>query len=538
MTDRDRAEASDTRPQEEIARAVKALTGGRLPLAEQLLRSLLARRPNHVVAMRLLAEVAARGGRLGEAEELLRHALQREPAFVDARLNLVAVLHAQNRFAVALAELEQLPASEREQPGVCIRRGAALERLGRHQAAIEEYRAAISAGEDGSQTHLNLGHLLNAVGDRAGAIGEYRRALEISPRFSAAWWSLANLKSYRFDEDEVAAMTALLAGGESGDPSALHFALGKAHGDRGDPERAFRHYAEANRLRSATLHYRPERTAEIVSASREVLTAEFFESRRGFGSADQSPIFIVGLPRSGSTLVEQILASHPAVEGLSELPYMHSLARSLERRVLTETGGALAYPRSLTRLSAPDAARMASLYLELANGHRQSDRPLFIDKMPNNWLHLGLIGLILPKARIIDVRRHPMACGFSNFSQNFAAGQEFTFDLVHLGEHYRQYVDFMRHFDAVRPGVVHRVIHEQLVADVEAETRRMLDYLGLPFDAACLDFHRTARVVATPSAEQVRQPINSGGLDRWKRFERCLSPLKTALGPALDQWQQ
>jgi len=315
----------------------------------------------------------------------------------------------------------------------------------------------------------------------------------------------------------------------------LHFALGKAFEDRGEAETSFGHYAAGNRLRRVALDYDRTVISEHVDRSISLFTTEFFETRAALGNLAADPIFVVGLPRAGSTLIEQILASHPAIEGTTELPDIPMIAKRLGAR--KHRSDESAYPDSLADLSAAEMRGLGDEYLDRAKVQRATDRPVFIDKLPNNWMHVGLIRLILPNARIIDARRHPLACGFSNFKQHFARGQGFTYDLADLGIYYHDYVRMMRHVDAVLPGAVYRVIHEDLVDDPEAEIRRLLEYLGLPFDAACLAFHENKRAVRTPSADQVRRPISRAGLDQWRLFKPWLQPLEAALGASRLQWR-
>jgi hypothetical protein len=334
-------------------------------------------------------------------------------------------------------------------------------------------------------------------------------------------------------------MTAALAKPGLGDDDRLHlhFALGKALEDRGEAESAFAHYSQGNRLRRSALRYDADETERLVERAIALFTPAFLAERDGLGCPAPDPIFILGMPRAGSTLVEQILASHSKVEGTMELPDIPALARRLDGRSAGGAGG-LRYPDSLATLTAAQLSKLGEDYLERTRIQRKTGRPLFVDKMPNNWIHAGFIHLILPRARIIDARRHPLDCTFSNFKQHFARGQSFTYDQVELGLYYRAYVRLMAHFDKVLPGRVHRVIYERMVEDPEGETRHLLDRLGLPFEPACLRPHENARAVRTASSEQVRRPINRDGLDRWRPFEPWLGPLKKALGPVLDAYPE
>jgi hypothetical protein len=365
-------------------------------------------------------------------------------------------------------------------------------------------------------------------------IAAYRRAIAIAPVLGEAWWSLANLKTVKLGPAEVAAMESALEqpGLQRPDLFHLHFALGKAHDDAGEPERAFSHYAEGNRLRRQGIAYDADETRRQVARSRALFTPAFLAAREAVGCPAPDPIFILGMPRAGSTLVEQILASHRLVEGTTELPDIPLIARGLSAGQDPRPS----YPDAIAALD-PDALRaLGEAYLERSRVQRRTDRPFFIDKMPNNWVHVGLIHLILPRARIIDARRHPLDCCFSNFRQHYARGQGFSYSLEDMGRYYADYVALMAHFDAVLPGRVHRVVHERLLDDPETEIRNLLDHLELDFDPACLAFHETRRAVRTASSEQVRRPINRDGVGQWRPYEAWLDPLKAALGPVLDHY--
>jgi hypothetical protein len=316
----------------------------------------------------------------------------------------------------------------------------------------------------------------------------------------------------------------------------LHFALGKAHEDAGNHARSFDHYADGNRRRRAMIDYDPGEISDSVRRSAALLTADFFAARRDAGSPARDPIFILGMPRAGSTLIEQILSSHPLIEGTQELPDIAQLARRLGGRKLKSE--ASAYPECLAAIAGDELQALGEEYIARTRIHRKTERPLFIDKMPNNWLHAGLIHLILPNARIIDARRHPLGCCFSNFKQHFARGQAFSYDLDDVGRYYRDYVGMMAAIDRALPGRVHRVFYETMVEDTEAEVRRLLDYVGVDFDAACLRFFETERAVRTASSEQVRRPINREGLEQWQPYERWLAPLKASLGDVLDRYPE
>ncbi len=520
----------------ELQQAAVALADNRLAVAERLLKPFLKRHPDTVAALRMLAEVAGRLGRYDDAEELLAHCLRLAPGFAPARHNHALVLYRQNRPAEAIAEVDRLLAGEPGHPAYRSLKAAALAQIGEYDAAIEGYQSVLAEHPLQPKGWMSLGHALKTVGRRDESIAAYRRSLEQQPDLGESWWSLANLKTLRFSDADIAAMQAQLARTDlaEDDRLHLHFALGKALEDQAQDAEAFAHYREGNALRRRALAYDAEETSAQLARSKLVFTADFFAGRAGWGCEAPDPIFVVGLPRSGSTLVEQILASHPEVEGTMELPDIASIARRLggERR----PGEAPAYPGMLADLGPEQLKALGEEYLERTRIQRKTGRPLFIDKMPNNFAHAGLIHLILPRAKIVDVRRHPLACGFSGFKQHFARGQGFTYDLTDLGRYYADYVALMAHFDAVLPGRVHRVIYERLVEHPEPQVRRLLAYCGLDFDPACLRFHETGRPVRTASSEQVRQPLNRDGLEQWRRFEPWLGPLKAALGPVLDAY--
>jgi len=354
----------------------------------------------------------------------------------------------------------------------------------------------------------------------------------IDPSSGPAWWSLADLKTFRFEDADVAVMQAQLARRDLPGPDRvrLHFALGKADADRALYEASFFHYAQGNALHRATIRHDPAVLSSYVANCKQVFTPEFFARRAGYGVPSRAPIFVVGMMRAGSTLVEQILATHTQIEGTRELSDLAAVSRQIQVDAATE---GIPYWQALERLDADAAASMGARYLAAVEPHRKLGRPFFLDKMGANFTQIGLIQLLLPQARIVDVRRHPMACGLSIFSQLFPHGQNDAYKLEDIGRLYRDYVELTAHFDAVLPGRVHRVFYEDLVAQPEREIRRLLDYLGVPFEARCLEFHRTERVVATVSAEQVRRPIYKDALEQWRHFEPWLGPLADALGPVL-----
>jgi predicted Zn-dependent protease len=516
--------------------AALALAENRIPDAEGRLREHLKRHPTDVVAIRMLAEVAARIGRTQDAETLLRRCVDLAPGFTMARQNYAMVLHRQNKWLESLREVDLLLAEEPGNPGLRNLKAAVLGRIGECQSSIALYRGVLRDYPKQPKVWMSLGHALKTANLQAEAIEAYRRCIELSPGLGEAWWSLANLKTYRFSAADVDSMRGQLGRDDLANDDRLHFqfTLGKACEDAQDPAGAFEHYARGNALRRKLIHYDADENAAHVERSRRLFTREFFGERRDVGCAAPDPIFIVGLPRSGSTLIEQILASHSLVEGTQELPDVTMIARMIGAR--TSRAGGQAYPRALAKFSAQELRALGENYLERTRIQRKTTRPLFIDKMPNNFAHVGLIHLMLPHAKIIDARRHPLGCCFSCFKQHFARGQNFTYDLAELGRYYRDYVELMAHFDAALPGKVHRVFYENMVDDTEAEVRRLLEHCGLPFEPAVLGFHENPRAVRTASSEQVRRPIFREGLDQWRNFRPWLEPLERALGDVLARY--
>jgi tetratricopeptide (TPR) repeat protein len=513
-----------------LLRAGHALVANRLHEAEPLLKDRLRRDPYDYSAMRMLAEVAARIGRIHDCENLLRRAVVLAPSFEAARANLATVLYRQQRSAEALGQLDLLAIDGDGADAHLNLRAAALGRIGGYEEAIVIYRDVLSRHPDQPKIWMSLGHLLKTVGEQEESIGAYRRAIALAPELGEAWWSLANLKTVEFDGADIAAMKAALDDSalNADDKLHLHFALGKANEVRRQAEPAWTHYAAGNAIRSAQLEHDPDRIGELVDRSISIMTPQFFAGREGQGCQAPDPIFILGMPRAGSTLIEQILASHSQIEGTMELPDIMALAR--------RPGEARKYPEGLADLDAEALQSLGQEYLDRTRIQRSQGTPFFIDKMPNNWLYAGFIRLILPNAKIVDARRHPLDCGFSNFKQHFARGQSFSNDLTHIGRFYADYVRMMARLDEVQPGKVHRVIHERLVENPETEIRGLLAFCGLEWEDGCLSFHETKRPVRTASSEQVRRPLTRSGFDQWKPFEQWLGPLKEALGTTLEHW--
>jgi tetratricopeptide (TPR) repeat protein len=514
--------------------AASALCANRIPDAETLLKKHLWHYPTDVAAIRMLAEVAGRLGRYKEAEALLARSLELAPSFNAARHNYALALHRQNKSAAALQQIDRLSASEPENSGYRNLKAVVLSKIGEYRESIEIYADVLRMHPCEPKIWLSYGHALATAGQEMESIAAYRRSIELAPAFGEAYWSLANLKTFLFSRAELADMQALFLGHDLTDEDRFHFhfAIGKALEDDANYSSAFEHYALGNRLRRGRITYDADDTTNHVRRSQRLFTAKYFKDRKGFGASAADPIFIVGLPRAGSTLIEQILASHPAVEGTAELPDILAMVQGLSRG---EAGrGATKYPELLADLSSEECRKLGEQYMDQTRIQRKTDAPFFIDKMPNNFLHIGLIRQILPNAKIIDARRHPLACCFSGFKQHFARGQHYTYDLEEIGRYYRDYVELMAHFDAVLAGQIHRVFYEAMIDDTESEVRRLLSYCGLPFETSCLNFYENRRAVRTASKQQVRQPIFRDGKEQWRHFERWLDPLRTTLGTVVD----
>jgi tetratricopeptide (TPR) repeat protein len=519
-----RASVGDPR----LTGAAAALHDGRTAEAEALLRTHLAAAPDDVQALALLGDALARQGRDAEAEAPLQRGLALDPRFDGARFALASALFRQQKLTAAQAHLERLARAYPDEPAYLNLLAATLAGLGDFDRAGALYETLLASHARQPLIWMNYAHALRSIGRSDEAIAAYRRAIVLAPELGEAYLALANLKVAAFSDSETEAMARLAARADlpAGEHAQLCFALGKALEDRGDYAGAFANFSRGSSLRRATTPYDAAAAAEQTRRSIELFTADFFAARGGFGCPAQGPIFVVGLPRSGSTLVEQILASHSAIEGTMELPTLGFIVQDLAP-----------YPDAVARLTAAEARALGERYLAGAAAYRRHDRPFFVDKMPNNYQHVGLIRLILPNARIIDARRHPLATCLSCFKQHFAQGQAFSDDLADLGHVYRDYVELMGAFGRAQPGASLRVIYEDVVDDLESAVRRLLAWLDLPFEPACLRFHETRRAVRTVSSEQVRRPIFREGLDLWLHYAAWLGPLEAALGPALESWR-
>lgn len=518
----------------ELIKAAAAMNKGDLDEAETILHARLERLPEDASATRLIGETHWRRGDLTEAIAWVEKALDMAPGFDLARDFLIRLLLQTNRLPEAQTHVDRLCASPMQSPAHRLLKASVLVRLGDQAGAGAIYEALLADTPDNAQVWQNLGHVRKTMGDQPGAVEAYRRAIAITATMGEAWWSLANLKTVKFTPEDRAAMEAAIAAGPTGeDLFHLHFALGKALEDAGDYPASFHHYEIANRLRRAEIDYSAQGTHDAAVEHAAIFTAPFYAARDAEGGCmAPDPIFILGLPRSGSTLVEQILSSHSMIEGTHELPEMMMIAGRLKSRA--QQGEFASFGDLLRSLSPADRTRLGEEYIDLTRVHRQTDRPLFIDKLPNNWQNTGLIRLILPRAKIIDARRHPMACCFSGWKQHFARGQAFTYGLEDIGAYYRDYVAQMAAFDQEMPGTVHRVIYEEMVADTQAEVTRLLAYVGVEFEEACLSFWENKRAVRTASSEQVRRPIYRDGLEQWMNYADWLGPLREALGPVVD----
>ncbi|MCL4673429.1 MAG: sulfotransferase [Sphingomonadaceae bacterium] len=507
----------------------QALLENDLPAAEQGLRARLSQQPLDVAAIRMMAELAGRIGRFPDAENLLRRALELAPGFTAARGNLATVLYKQKRFAEAAEVLDEVLAADPANPANQNLKAAALSHTGDYHEALAIYAELLESFPEHAKLWMSRAHILKTVGQQEESVASYRRALAIQPGLGEVWWSLANLKTVRFDDADVAAMEQALEDDALSleDRFHLHFALGKAYEERREAQASFHHYERGNALRSEELAYNPGETTTLVDATIAGFTPEFVAGLAGHGCPAPDPVFILGLPRAGSTLIEQILASHSQIEGTMELPDIPAMAMREADRAGAKWRH---WPDALRNMEPGRLAELGEEFLERTRVQRKTDKPFYIDKLPNNWAYAGFIAAILPKAKIIDARRHPLDCCFSNFKQHFARGQGFSYSLDHIGRYYADYVRAMDHYDAAMPGRVLRVVHEELLDDPEGQVRRMLDYLGVPFEPDCLEFHRNTRAVRTASSEQVRRPINRDGVGQWEPYQAWLGPLLDALG--------
>ena len=519
-----------------LMKAAAALVENNLPVAEARLRTHIQAYPTDTAALRMLAEVAARLRRYADAEELLVRCLDLSPSFDGARTNYAVVLNRLGKPAAALTQIERLSAKDPRNPSYRSLRAAILANLGDYAESIGVYEAVLKEYPQQPKIWMSYGHSLKTARRHADAVAAYQRAIAMEPTLGEGYWSLANLKTFRFSDNDIAAMRQALELGSLAADDRLHFefSLGKALEDNGDFAESFIHYEQGNAIRKKMHPYNADDNAKFVQRSKAVFTADFFAERAGSGASAPDPIFIVGLPRAGSTLIEQILASHTGVEGTMELPDIPRIAMEIIRR--DERSGQVGFAQAVAALSRDQLRSLGEQYLANTRSQRKTLKPFFVDKMPNNCMFLGLIHLILPNSKIIDARRHPLGCCFSGFKQHFARGQNFSYGLEDIGRYYRDYVDLMAQLDSALPGRIHRVYYESMIEDTETEVRRLLEYCGLPFEESCLRFYENERAVRTASSEQVRQPIFRDGVDHWRQFDSWLGPLKHALGSVLDRY--
>ena len=521
----------------EVVQAGSLFSDGDLSAAENILRAYLLKAGEHAEALRLLARIQHQRGVLDEAERLLDAGLKLAPDYRAARVDYARVLIDRQKYPQAhdlVQSLLKLEPGNGDYLSLC---AAACVGLGRYEQAIGLYGQLLAASPDSPELHVLLAHSHKSLGRQKEAIASYKAALAVRPNFGDAYWSLANLKSYRFSDDEIASMRAEEAAPATTAVDRYHlcFALGKACEDRNEYAESWKFYERGNKLKRTESRYDPDILEANTRKQIDVCTADFFSARAGVGAPDADPVFIVGLPRSGSTLLEQILATHSQVEGTQELYDIQRIALDIPsaRPDLEHSH----YPSVLAELAEEDFRRLGERYINDTRPYR-ADKPFFIDKMPNNFRHIGLIHLMLPNAKIIDVRREPMACCFSNLKQLFAAGQEFTYSIADIARYYRNYLELMHQWDAVLPGRVLRVHYEDLVDNLEGNARRILEFCCLEFEPTCLEFYKTERSVRTPSSEQVRQPIFREGLYQWRHYDRWLRPLRDALGDALTRFRE
>ena len=519
----------------ELVAVTDLISQGRLLKAEEICRQFMRRVPDHVEGMRLLSDIGARLGVLDDAEFLLESALKFEPDNIQVRIDYIRVLRKRQKFNEALEAANQLLQRSPENPQFKSLHAVECMQTGDYATALTEFDEVLDKIPGDPITLTSKGHAYKTLGNYDASVDAYKAALKGQPGHGEAYYSLANLKVYSFSEAEIETMYAQERNSNLSHIDRIHlcFALGKAYEDQQDFEKSFDYYAKGNQLKKAQSRYDAAQMSEDLDELKSVCTSELFSNHKESGFTAPDPIFILGLPRSGSTLLEQILSSHSQVDGTLELPNILSLSQRLRRRARQDK--AEKYPDILGTLTGDELEIFGKEYIRDTRIHRQ-EAPFFIDKMPNNFRHIGLIKLILPNAKVIDARRSPMACCFSGYKQLFAEGQEFTYDLQDVGRYYRDYVALMDHWDKVLPGFVLRVNHENVVSNLEEEVKRLLEFCNLPFEESCIEFHKTERSVRTPSSEQVRQPIYTSGLKQWQHFDAWLSPLKESLGPMIGRY--
>jgi len=518
-----------------LKQAADALQNNRVPEADRLLSTYLEERPDDASALHLAAETALKFGQKERAKRLLERCLATAPDHDGGRFTYASTLYQLNRLDGSLEQLERLLAGDPQNVLYLDMKAAVLTGMGMHRDSMLCRQQLAECHPNSSELWVKYGKALRSIGERDSAIDAFQRAISVNPCCGSAWWGLADMKTWHFSEAAISTMESAMPETGKHDRVYLHFALGKAYADQRNYTKAFDNYVRANAMKRLTITYDSDWLTDQIAKCKTLFTRDFFESRAGSGCDSGEPIFIVGMQRAGSTLVEQILASHSAIEATAELPDITLMAEHLGETGAHENG--TPYPNLLATIDRAALQTLGQSYLETTRFRRGLRRPFFVDKNPYNFLHLALIHLILPKAKIIDVRRHPLACCWSNFCANFEMGALFAYRFSELGRAYADYVELMTHFDTVLPGSVHHVIYEDLIADPERTIRQLLEHLDLPFEQECLAFHANTRAMNSVSSEQVRQPIYRKSLDQWRNFEPWLGPLKSALGPVLDTWR-
>ena len=520
----------------ELVEAMQDFNARRIAEAEQKVRNYLKNHPTDVSAIRLLAEIAIKLKLYQDAEKLLERALELAPDFHLARLNYASALHGRQRPQEALEQIAILEKNDNVNPAYLTLKAAAQAQLGELEEAVLTYNYLIEHYPVQANIVMSLGHTHKAIGTQEEAIAAYLETIKLNPNLGEAYWSLANMKVFKFSDELLTQMHELANGGKLTREDAYHlaFALGKAYEDRKEFKRSFEYYEKGNNIKALIERYSADANHADTQRSITTCTTALFADT-SLGCQRPDPIFVVGLPRSGSTLIEQILASHSQVDGTKELPDIIAMARRLAGR--TKKTDASKYPEILAELSAEERLQLGEEYLQRAAAQR-GNAPFFIDKMPNNFAHIGLIQLILPNAKIIDARRHPMAACFGGYKQLFASGQRFSYRLEDIGRYYQDYVQLMSHFDEVLPGRIHRVCYENMVNDTENEIKKLLEYCHLNYEEACVNFHQTERSVRTASSEQVRQPIYTSAVALWKEYNEALTPLQDLLAPTIKSYEK
>jgi tetratricopeptide (TPR) repeat protein len=517
----------------QVALAMDHMRSGRKSEAIETLQAALREHPDNIDALHALASIyVTEEDKLGDAEALLRRATQLAPALAPAWLMLGTLLHDSGRHAEAVECFRKVIAGEPANPAGWGSLGNSLAQTGDVDGSIAAYRRSIELNPHVPGHYMGLGHVLKTAGDQPGSLRAYRSAIERKPDFGEVYWSMANLKTFRFEEAEVEAMKRALEQPELNDVAEIHFrfALAKAHEDKGDYDAAWHYYDTGNQRQRQKVFHDPVQMEMRHDEIMEVFNVEFLARHAGAGHESAAPIFIVGLPRSGSTLIEQILASHSQVEGTAELPTLNHIADSIGRYHPDR----LQYPMTIRDVRDKELRGYGKQYLDETRAFRITDRPHFTDKLPNNFSHVGLIHLILPNAKIINARRHPLDTCLGAYKQLFGKGQHFTYDQVDLASYYRKYHETMEHWQRVLPGKVLDVHYEETVADLETQVRRILEHCGLPFEEACVRFHETRRAVKTASSEQVRQPLYSSAVGFWRRYAKHLDIWHESLADIIE----